>query len=306
MLKHHRQTLVRGLICDLVTPFRGDAVDHDALAMLVNWQIVNGVSALAVCGRIGEGPTLSHGERRAVLSTVMRATGLAVPVLASVGTCSTEDTIRLALDAEAEGVDALIVTTPYYSKPTQKGIVTHMRSVAQATTLPILVLAEPALGKSDVTAETLLELSEISGIHGFIDASGDMARLAMIGRDLRERLALYSAHDATAFAFNVLGGIGTLSAIANLAPRTLSGLHQALATRNLDLALGLKDRLIPLVAALGDTPDPAAIKHALATRFDLAETVRLPLSTVAMGTGTKVCRALSGLLDYAGQLPKAS
>ncbi len=306
MTDFRRRIPVQGLITDLVTPFRDDGVDHDGLADLVKWQIASGVSGLAVCGRLGEAPALSREERRAVLATVVRAAGLAAPVLAAVGTYATEVTLTLALDAEAEGVDGLIVTTPYYSKPTQKGIIAHMRAVAEATTLPVLVLADPAATRSDVTAETLWALSEIPGIHGFIDASGDMARLAVIDRRLRERLVLYSAHDATAFAFNVLGGSGTFSAAANLAPRLTSAMHQALRTRNVDLALDLKDRLAPLFAALGDTPDSAVLKHGLASMLRLAETVRLPLVPPASAAASAVRRALSCLPDCAAPLARAS
>lgn len=301
-----RRNPVQGLITDLVTPFRGDGVDHERLMSLVNWQIASGVSGLAVCGRLGEAPSLSREERRAVLATVLRAAGLAVPVLASIGTYATEATITLALDAEEEGADALIVTTPYYSKPTQKGIIAHMRAVAEATALPTFVLADPATTRSDVTAETLWALSDIPGIHGFIDASGDMARLAVIDRRLRERLVLYSAHDTTAFAFNVLGGSGTFSAAANLAPRLTSAMHQALRTRNVDLALDLKDRLAPLFVALGDMPDPAAIKHGLMPVLGLSETVRLPLISTAFAAGATVRRALAGLPESAARLARAS
>lgn len=305
MTDFRRRIPVQGLITDLVTPFRDDGVDHDGLADLVKWQIASGVSGLAVCGRLGEAPALSREERRAVLATVVRAAGLAAPVLAAVGTYATEVTLTLALDAEAEGVDGLIVTTPYYSKPTQKGILAHIGAVAEATALPILVLADPAATRSDVTPETLQALGDMPGIHGFIDASGDMARLAVIGRPLRERLALYSAHDATAFAFNVLGGCGTLSPAANLAPRMTSALHQALRTRNIDLALDLKDRLAPLYAALGDTPDPALVKHGLAVVLGTDAAVRLPLVPAGMAEGVTVRRALAGLPECAAQLARA-
>lgn len=305
MSEHRRRIPVQGLITDLVTPFRDNSVDHQGLSALVNWQIASGVSGLAVCGRLGEGGALDREERRSVLATVVRAAGLAVPVLATVGTHATAATVSLALDAESEGADGLIVTTPYYSKPTQKGIVAHMCTVAEATTLPMLVLVDPATTRSDVTAETLWALSDIPGIHGFIDASGDIARLAVIDPGLRERLVLYSAHDATAFAFNVLGGSGTLSAAANIAPRSTSALHQALRTRNIDLALNLKDRLTPLFAGLGDTPDPAAIKNGLASLLGLAETVRLPLVAAPPAAGASLRRALAGLPELAAQLSKA-
>jgi len=306
MSNFHRRIPLQGLITDLVTPFRSDGVDHQGLAALVNWQVANGVSGLSVCSRLGEASSLSREERRAVLATVVKAAGLAVPVIATVGTYATEATIMLARDAEAEGADGLVVATPYYSKPTQKGIVAHLRAVAEATALPILVLADPATTRSDITAETLWELSEIPGIHGFIDASGDMARLAVIDRKLRERLVLYSAHDATAFAFNVLGGSGTFSAAANLAPRLTSAMHQALRTRNVDLALDLKDRLTPLFLALGDTPDSAAVKHGLAPVLGVAETVRLPLVAPTMSVGSAVRRALAGVPECVVSLAKAS
>ncbi|MCJ8054796.1 4-hydroxy-tetrahydrodipicolinate synthase [Shinella curvata] len=301
-----RRIPIQGLITDLVTLFANGSLDLQGIATLVNWQIASGVSGLAACGRLGEATSLSREERRTVLAAVVQAAGLSVPVIASVGTYATEATITLALDAEAEGVDALIVTTPYYSKPTQKGIIAHMRAVADACALPILVLADPAATSSDVTAETLWALSDIPGVHGFIDASGDIARLAVIDRKLRERLVLYSAHDTTAFAFNVLGGSGTFSTAANLAPRLTSAMHQALRTRNVDLALDLKDRLAPLFSALGETPDPANIKHGLASILGLAETVRLPLVPVAPLAKAAIDSALAGLPECAVPLARVS
>ncbi|EPE98819.1 4-hydroxy-tetrahydrodipicolinate synthase [Rhizobium grahamii] len=263
----------------LVTPFCEGTVDLSALERLVERQIHGGVDGLAVCTPTGEGPTLTRSERAAIIVTCVQAAGGRVPVIAATGTNATASTIALTRDAEELGAAAALVTLPYYSKPSQKGIAGHFAQLASATSLPLIVENNPLRTAIDMTLSTLKALADIPSVIGFLLADGSAAALAM-PPEWRQRFLLLSDSDATALPFLSTGGSGVISAGANLCPRLYASLQQAARGGNLPAARRLEDRLAPLTAALGADGDPAAIKYALQTLRLIDPEVRLPLLAV--------------------------
>ncbi|MDX3930062.1 MAG: 4-hydroxy-tetrahydrodipicolinate synthase [Shinella sp.] len=288
--------LTGGTACDLVTPFAENGeLDRVGLMALVEWQILSGISAIAVCGEPGEAATLSREERAAVIRIAVEAAERQVPVIAGTGTNATASTITLTADAKALGADAAMIVTPYYSKPTQEGILHHFEAVAAAVDIPIVICNAPGRSACDLSPRTLERLAAIPSVVGLQDCTGDIGRLVRMPRAVRERLVHYSGHDLTALAFNLSGGAGSISAAANVAPRLVCAMHHALRTGNVDAALALGERLGPLLQVLEKEPGPAAIKHAVHLVHGIGSRVRLPLTSISPDTAAAIRMALAPL-----------
>jgi 4-hydroxy-tetrahydrodipicolinate synthase len=268
---------LHGSIPALVTPFRGGAVDFDALAALVDWQIASGSSGLVPVGTTGESPTLSHAEHEAVIEAVVRAAAGRVPVIAGAGSNSTAEAIRFLHHAEAVGADAALVVTPYYNKPTQAGLIAHYTALHDACGLPIVIYNIPGRSVIDMLPATMGALARLPRIIGVKDATGDIARVsdqrAACGADFVQ----LSGEDASALGFNAHGGVGCISVTANVAPAECAAFQAATLRGDYAEALGWQDRLMPLHRALFLEPGVAGAKYALSLLGRCAEEVRLPL-----------------------------
>jgi 4-hydroxy-tetrahydrodipicolinate synthase len=268
---------LHGSIPALVTPFRGGAVDFDALAALVDWQIASGSSGLVPVGTTGESPTLSHAEHEAVIEAVVRAAAGRVPVIAGAGSNNTVEAIRFLHHAEAVGADAALVVTPYYNKPTQAGLIAHYTALHDACGLPIVIYNIPGRSVIDMLPATMGALAQLPRIIGVKDATGDIARVsdqrAACGADFVQ----LSGEDASALGFNAHGGVGCISVTANVAPAECAAFQAATLRGDYAEALGWQDRLMPLHRALFLEPGVAGAKYALSLLGRCAEEVRLPL-----------------------------
>jgi 4-hydroxy-tetrahydrodipicolinate synthase len=272
--------LACGVICDLVTPFRQGCLDIDALVSLVDWQISEDIAAILVCGQAGEATSLTSAERTMVVRTAIGAAAGRVPILVGTGTNATATTIEQTAEALDLGAAAAVIVTPYYSKPSQEGIVQHFRQVADAVDIPVVVCNAPGRTASDLAPRTLERLASIPQVFGLQDCTGDITRLISTPPAISRRLRHYSGHDLTALAFNLAGGAGSISLAANIVPRLVGGLHAALRTGNADMALALAGRINPLLQILEREPGPPVIKQALAIIGSTDPEVRLPLTPV--------------------------
>ena len=288
-------TLPAGVFTDLVTPFRDGAVDTEALANLVQWQIQNGISGLVVCGQAGEATSLTREERGLVIRAAIDAANRQIPVLAGTGTNATASTIDLTADAAALGASAAVIVTPYYNKPSQEGIFRHYEQISAAVDIPIIICNAPGYTASDLAPRTLERLAAIPGIVGIQDCTGDIGRLALTLPSLRSRFRHYSGHDLTALPFNLAGGSGSISTVANIAPRFVSAMHDALRTGNLAAAIALDAKVNPIHRILQQEPGPATVKQALAILLGIDPQVRLPLTQIAPDTAAALRMALANL-----------
>lgn len=293
--------MFRGSITALVTPFRQDgSLDEKAFHDLVNWQIDEGTNGLVPVGTTGESPTLSHEEHALVIEMCVQAVGGRVPVIAGAGSNSTREAIYFAEHAEKVGADALLVVTPYYNKPNQRGLYEHFAAIARSVSLPIFIYNIPPRSVIDMTPETMGRLrADFKNIVGVKDATGKLERVT------EQRLACgpdfiqLSGEDATALAFNAHGGQGCISVTANIAPRLCAEFQKASLSGERDRAIELQDRLMPLHKALFIEPNPAGVKYALSRIGKINNVLRLPLVTVAPETAERIDDALrhAGLLN---------
>ncbi|WP_416796021.1 4-hydroxy-tetrahydrodipicolinate synthase [Ciceribacter azotifigens] len=293
--------MFQGSIPALVTPFtETGAVDEAAFAAHVEWQIAEGSSGLVPVGTTGESPTLSHAEHKRVVELCVEAAKKRVPVIAGAGSNNTNEAIELAQHAEAVGADALLVVTPYYNKPTQKGLFAHFAAVADAVKLPIFIYNIPGRSVIDMSPETMGKLAKAhKNIVGVKDATGKIERVSEQRITCGTDFIQLSGEDATALGFNAHGGVGCISVTANAAPRLCAEFQAATLAGDYKKALEYQDRLMPLHKAIFIEPGLCGVKYALSKLGRMSRTVRLPLlPTLEPATEA----AIDAALKHAGLL----
>ncbi|APO74095.1 dihydrodipicolinate synthase 1 [Rhizobium etli 8C-3] len=294
--------MFKGSIPALVTPFTdAGLVDEASFASHVDWQITEGSSGLVPVGTTGESPTLSHGEHKRVVEICIEAAAGRVPVMAGAGSNNTREAIELAQHAEKAGADAVLVVTPYYNKPTQKGLIAHFSAIAEAVRIPIYIYNIPGRSVIDMTPETMGALAKAhSNIVGVKDATGKIERVSeqriTCGKDFRQ----LSGEDATALGFNAHGGVGCISVTANVAPRLCAEFQAATLAGDYNKALEYQDRLMPLHKAIFLEPGLCGAKYGLSRLERMRRNVRSPLlSTLEPPTEAAIDAAMrhAGLLN---------
>lgn len=282
-----------GSIPALVTPFRDGALDMQAFARLVDWQIKEGTSALVPCGTTGESPTLSFDEHYRIIDACIEAAAGRVPVIAGCGSNDTATAIRHMRHAQAAGASAALIVAPYYNRPTQEGMLAHFRALADASDLPIVVYNVPGRTVADISAETMCKLAEIPTVVATKDASGDLARVTMHRAGAGADFCQLSGNDDLWLPHAVLGGVGCISVTANVAPRLCADFAAACAAGDWARALVLHDRLFPLHKAMFTDASPAPVKYALARVHDwFSADLRLPIIPASAASRAAVDAAL--------------
>ncbi|MFA7414847.1 MAG: 4-hydroxy-tetrahydrodipicolinate synthase [Rhizobium sp.] len=271
--------MFQGSIPALVTPFTDSgAVDEAAFAAHVEWQIAEGSTGLVPVGTTGESPTLSHAEHKRVVELCVEVAKKRVPVIAGAGSNNTSEAIELALHAESVGADALLVVTPYYNKPTQKGLFAHYGAIADAVKLPIFIYNIPGRSVIDMSPETMGALAKAyKNIVGVKDATGKLERVSDQRITCGADFIQLSGEDATALGFNAHGGVGCISVTANAAPKLCAEFQAATLAGDYKKALEYQDRLMPLHKAIFIEPGLCGVKYALSKLGRMSRAVRLPL-----------------------------
>lgn len=283
----------------LVTPFRNGELDLETLKRLVEWQIAEGSTGLVPVGTTGESPTLTHEEHETVVAEVVAAASGRVPVIAGAGSNNTLEAIRFVQFAQKVGADAALVVTPYYNKPTQRGLIAHYTALHDCAEIPIIIYNIPGRSVIDMTPETMGELARLPRIVGVKDATGDVTRVSQQRRTCGPDFIQLSGEDASALGFNAHGGVGCISVTANAAPGLCAAFQQATLVGDYAAALDHQDRLMPLHEALFIEPGLVGAKYALNRLGLCSEEVRSPLTGLEDGTKSAIDAALrhAGLID---------
>jgi len=266
-----------GSMTAIVTPFRDGAIDHEALERIVDFQVDNGTSALVPCGSTGESATLTHAEHLEVVSRVVKVARGRVPVIAGAGSNSTAEAIALTRGAKAAGADAALLISPYYNKPTQEGIYRHYRAVAEAAQVPLIIYNIPGRTASKIEATTVARMAEVEHIVGLKEATGSLDEVQEVIRLCGDRLELYSGDDSLTLPIMAVGAQGTISVIANIAPKQSAAMLAACRAGDWDTARRLHYALLPLIRALFQETNPIGVKAALAMMGFCRDELRLPL-----------------------------
>ena len=292
--------MFQGSIPALVTPMQNGQFDEEAFANLVEWQIQEGSHGLVPVGTTGESPTLSHAEHKAVVEMCISVANRRVPVIAGAGSNNTSEAIELSVHAEQSGANAVLIVTPYYNKPSQRGLYAHFKAIADAITIPIIIYNIPPRSIIDMNVDTMTSLfNDCPNIIGVKDATANLARASQQRQAMGPEFVQLSGEDPTALGFMAHGGQGCISVTANVAPRLCAQFQEACLAGDYSTALTYQDRLMPLHTALFLEPSPAPTKYALSRLGRIQEDCRLPITPVNDDTRTAVDAALkhAGLLN---------
>jgi 4-hydroxy-tetrahydrodipicolinate synthase len=288
-----------GAMVAIVTPMKDGAVDLRSYRELVEWQLAEGTEVLVPCGTTGEGATLTAAEKADVIRTTVEVVRGRAPVIAGAGSNATHEVIEQVKAARALGVDAALVVTPSYNKPTQEGLFRHYQAIAEATRFPVIAYNVPGRTSVDLGVDTTARLAKAGAIAGVKDATGNMDRqVQLLERIGQGGFAFISGDDATIAPYLACGGHGVISVVANVAPRATRDLVAAARRADPKAALERQVKLAELIRSLFLETNPAPCKAALQLMGRCSAEVRLPLAPVTEATLAKVREALgrSGLL----------
>jgi 4-hydroxy-tetrahydrodipicolinate synthase len=293
---HSADRLFGANLVAMVTPMEPDGtLSGPGLAGLVDHLLATGCDGIVVNGTTGESPTLTAAEAAGLVRAVAaRAAGRA-RVIAGVGTYDTADSVRRAREAEAAGADGLLLVCPYYSRPTQAGIVAHCSAVADATELPVMLYDVPARTGTAIAATSLVELAGHPRIRAVKDAKGDLFEATSVMA--RTSLAYYCGIDELNLPYLACGATGVLSVVGNVVADRNAGLVRAVRDGDLDAARAIHGSLIPLVdAVMRTSPGAVMAKAALAELGIIPHaTVRLPLLEAPSPHREQLREALAGV-----------
>lgn len=300
---------IGGAVTALVTPFRDGQVDGNALALLCERQIRGGTAALVVCGSTGEAAALSPAEHAHVVAMAVDAASNRVPVIAGCGAPATDAATGLAVAAARNGATALLCAPPSYCRPTQEGIIAHVRAVAHAADLPVILYDIPRRVGVAVADETVARLHEGGLVMAIKDAAGDLSRPVRLRALCGGELIQFSGDDATAPAYRAMGGHGCISVSANLTPALCAEMHAAWDQVDLIEFARIRDLLAPLHRALFLESSPIPAKAALCIAGLCNGELRLPLTRASSTTLDVLGELLPGVIraeDEAAGLPRLS
>ncbi len=286
--------MFHGSMVAIITPMHEDtSVDFNRFKDLIEWQIENGTKALVILGTTGEAATLTTEEREAVLKFAVKQVDNRIPVIAGTGTNSTIETVMLTKKAMEAGVDACLLVTPYYNKPTQEGLLQHFSMVAGKVAIPIILYNVPSRTGCDLLPETIGKLAKIPNIIGLKEATGEVARVPEILAMTHSKLDLYSGDDATALDFLLAGGKGVISVTANVAPALMNDMCEAVFHKEISHAKALQNKLMPLHQHLFVESNPIPVKWVLQEMGKIEGGIRLPLTRL----GEQSQATLRGILQ---------
>lgn len=292
--------MITGSIVAIVSPmFEDGSLDYDSYRKLIDWHIQEGTDSIVAVGTTGESPTVDVEEHGELIRVAVEQAAGRVPIIAGTGGNSTAEAIELTEYARKVGADASLQVVPYYNKPTQEGMYQHFRKVAESVDLPVVLYNVPGRTVADMAHETVVRLSQVDGVVGIKEATGNLERAAWLIRDCSPEFAVYSGDDPTAVNLMLMGGKGNISVTANVAPRLMHDLCAAAMAGDVKKAHALNLSLLDLHKAMFCQANPIPVKYALSRMGRMAPGVRLPLTRLETSYQGAVDAALRahGLID---------
>jgi 4-hydroxy-tetrahydrodipicolinate synthase len=274
---------ITGSIPALITPMLEDgSVDYASLRKLIDWHIAEGTDCIGVVGTTGESPTVNVEEHREIIRVSVEQAKGRVPIMAGCGANSTAEAIELAKFAKSVGADCQLQVVPYYNKPTQEGLYKHFKAISESVPdLPVILYNVPGRSVADMLHDTVLRLAQVPGIVGIKEATGNIERAQWLIRDLPKEFAVYSGDDPTAVALMLCGGKGNISVTANVAPRLMHELCVAAMAGNVQKAMAIQFKLMPVHKNLFVEANPIPVKWAMARMGLCGGTLRLPMTELS-------------------------
>jgi 4-hydroxy-tetrahydrodipicolinate synthase len=288
--------MFRGTYTAIVTPFRDGALDEAAFSALIEWQVESGITGIVAVGTTGESPTLSHTEHTRVIELAVKAARHRCKVIGGTGSNSTAEAISLTAEAEKAGVDAALLVTPYYNKPTQEGLFRHFKAIASSTQLPIILYSVPGRCGVEIAVDTAVRLArECPNIVCIKEAGGSVDRVSQLRAALPPAFTILSGDDSITLPSLAVGAVGVISVASNIIPREMARMIDAFAEGRLEEARVLHNRFYPLFRDLSLETNPVPIKTAVSLAGRITGEFRLPLCEMAPANAAKLLATLRNL-----------
>ena len=292
MVKEH---IFKGVATALVTPMNRDGVDYEHLGKLIDWQIAEGVNALAVCVTTGEAPTLTDNEHCRILEFAVKRAAGRVPIIAGTGSNDTQHAIMMTQYACAIGASAVLCVTPYYNKPTQTGLIQSYTAIADASSVPVILYNVPSRTGVNIEPETYRVLAGHPNINGIKEANSNISKIVDAFRLVGDKLDIFSGNDDQIVPILSMGGRGVISVLSNVMPRRTVELCDRFFAGDVAGSAALQMELLPLVKALFSQTNPIPAKAALAKMGYCEDALRLPLTPMEEPYRTTLYREMAKL-----------
>ncbi|MGN1016740.1 MAG: 4-hydroxy-tetrahydrodipicolinate synthase [Faecousia sp.] len=283
-----KNTVFQGMATAMITPMNARGIDYDTMGRFIDWQIESGINALVVMGTTGENATIEPEDQTEVIRYTVERTAGRIPVIAGTGTNNTEHVLRNTREACRVGADAVLVVTPYYNKATQNGLIKHFTTVADASTVPVIVYNVPTRTSVNILPKTAAALAEHPNIVGIKEASGNMAQMVEMAALCEGKLDIYSGEDALTVPMMAMGAKGTISVLSNVAPREAVAMTDACLAGDFKTGAAWQCKLLPLINALFSEVNPIPAKAAVSALGFGEDYLRLPLTPMEDATRCKL------------------
>lgn len=283
-----KNTIFTGMASAIVTPMTKTGIDYDALGRFLEFQIENGINAIVVMGTTGENATIEPEDQKEVIRYTVQKVAGRVPVIAGTGTNNTEHVLKNTRNACEVGADAVLVVTPYYNKATQNGLITHFTTVADASTVPVIVYNVPGRTGCNLLPKTLAKLAEHPRIAAVKEAAGNMAQMVEIMALCGDKIDVYSGEDALTVPMMAMGAAGTISVLSNVVPKEAVAMTDACKAGDYKTAAQWQCKLLGLTNALFSEVNPIPVKAAVSAMGFGEENLRLPLTPMEDETRAKL------------------
>lgn len=287
--------MFEGSCVAIVTPFRDGKVDFNTLEKLVEFHVENETSWILVCGTTGESTTLSHEEHQEIIEKTVKFAKGRVKILAGTGSNNTQESIRLTTFAKKVGADAVLLVSPYYNRPTQKGLYLHYKAIADSVDIPVVLYNIQSRTCVNIEPETIAKISsDCKNVVAIKEASGSLEQISRI-KYLVPKIELLSGDDALTLPLLSVGGVGAVSVVANIVPKDVSELIRSYLSGNPKRAMEIHYKLFPLIKAIFLETNPIPIKTAMGLLGLCSDELRLPLSPMDEANKEKLRKSLQ---DY--------
>ncbi len=289
--------MFKGSIVAIVTPFdKENKVDEGGLEKLVEFQIAGGTDGIVPCGTTGESATLDYKEHERVIEICVRAAKKRVPVIAGTGSNSTQEAIEMSLEAKKIGADGLLLVSPYYNKPTQKGLYLHFKAIADRVDLPIVLYNIASRTGINIEPETIARLSEdCKNIVAVKEASGSLDQMSRVMALCGKKMTMLSGDDSLTLPQMAIGGEGVISVVANIIPKDVKAMVVAFNKGELVEARRLHYKMLSLIKVMFIETNPIPVKTALGLMGLCQPFLRLPMCEMMPENSSKLAAALK---DY--------
>ena len=281
-----KKTIFEGMATAIVTPMTRDGIDYEALGRFIDFQIESGINAIVVMGTTGENATIEYADQKEIIRFTVERVNHRVPVIAGTGTNNTDHVLHNTRNACEVGADAILVVTPYYNKATQNGLYQHFKTIADASSVPVILYNVPGRTGCNLLPKTVARLAEHENIVAIKEATGNVAQMVEIMHLCGDKIDVYSGEDALTVPMMAMGAAGTISVLSNVAPKESVAMTDACRAGDFKTAAKMQADLLPLINALFSEVNPIPAKAGVSAMGFGEENLRLPLTPMEDATRT--------------------